>query len=212
MKRAVIFAGGTIADYSALPVSITNKDYIICADSGIVHCENMSLSADLWVGDFDSSDFDTYSKLDAACNAKVIRLNRMKDDTDTEYALDCAIERGYTKLVLVAGIGSRFDHSIANALLAEKYFDKGACLTIVNEKNAIRFAKNTSIDVSKGKFRYVSVIPLEDSVISCEGFLYPLCFEVLRRDSTRGISNELTKEKGIVTVHSGCALVVESID
>ena len=212
MKRAVVFGGGRIADYTSLCFTHQAGDYIICADSGIIHCEELGLKADLWVGDFDSCDFDTCINLPCARNVSIKRLNPVKDMSDTEYALDYAVQNGYDSLVLIGGIGTRLDHSLSNLYLTEKYFKIGIKLTVIDENNVISFVKNSSCLVTKSRFKYVSILPLEDCVVSCRGFYYNLSYEKLFRNSTRAISNELSDDTGTITIHDGSAFIIESID
>lgn len=212
MTKAVVFAGGTVSDYTMLPVRIDDADCIICADSGIVHCSLMRLKADVWVGDFDSSDFEEFSKLNAAKNAEIIRLNPMKDDTDTEFALDIAANRGYKEIVLIGGVGTRLDHSLANIFLMEKYFKLGVKLTIVNEHNIFNLSCNSTVTLRRNRMKYVSLLPLETVKVTNSGFLYPLKDEFLYRYSSRGISNEITEEYGSITTSGGCAIIIESVD
>ena len=212
MKRAVIFGGGQIREYDRLAYIPESNDYIICADSGIMHCQNLGLKADVWVGDFDSCDFDKCCKLNSAATAQIIKLNPIKDCSDVEYALDLATDLGYRNLLLIGGMGTRFDHTLSNLYLEEKYFERGSQLTIINENNTIRFIKNESLTVTKNKFKYISILPLEDSVVSCSGFHYNLRKEILYRHSTRSISNELAHESGNITIHNGSAFIIESMD
>lgn len=213
MSRAVVFCGGKIGDYTALPFSFRDDDYVVCADSGIEHCIELGKKVDLWVGDFDSADYSTYAECQLLKNAEIVRLNPQKDDTDTEHALDCVIGRGYDDLVLIGATGgSRFDHSLANVFVLEKYTKHNISLAMIDENNAIHLLKDGVLKIFKTQFKYVSILPLEKSVVSCEGFVYPLNNEVMFRSSTRGMSNELTDTQGTITVHSGCVLVVESKD
>ncbi len=212
MKRAVVFGGGRITDYTSLCFTHKDGDYIICADSGIIHCEKLGLKADLWVGDFDSCDFDTCKNLSCAKEAVIERLNPVKDMSDTEYALDYAVQNGYDTLILIGGIGSRLDHSLSNLYLTEKYFKMGIKLTVVDESNVINFVRNSSFLAAKSRFKYVSILPLEDCVVSCSGFCYNLSHEKLFRNSTRAISNELSDDAGTITIHDGSAFIIESID
>ena len=212
VSRAVIFAGGSVSDYDALRCHMQDCQFVVCADSGITHCNALGLCADLWVGDFDSSDFEELSALSAANGTHIIRLNPVKDDTDTEHALDCVLERGYRDIVLFGGIGTRLDHSIANVFLMEKALDKGAVLTIVNDKNILHFVRNETIILKRNSMKYVSILPLEDVVVSNFGFMYPLNNEKLYRASSRGISNEIIGNEASITISGGAALVIESVD
>ena len=212
MTKAVIFCGGTVYDYDAVSAYIDDKSYFICADAGIIHCNKLGIKADLWVGDFDSSDFNTYSKLPAAANAEVIRLNPMKDDTDTEYALDCALARGYKEILLIGAMGTRFDHSLINVFLMEKAAMNNASLIIANENNIIHYVNDSSIVINKSHMKYISVIPLDEVRVTNKGFMYPLNDEILYRNSSRGISNELLDEIGMIYIRGGSAVIIEAKD
>lgn len=212
MKKALVFSGGSISDYEKIIPCTKGDFYIICADSGVFHCLNLGLTPDLVVGDFDSSSYAELSNMDTLKTAEFIRLNPVKDDTDTQYALDCAVERGFKDILLIGAVGTRVDHSLANIFLLEKYSKIGVRVTILTENSLIRFLKNDTIHISRSKRKYVSLIPLSTVTASNEGFEYPLNREVLHRDSSRGISNVLINETGSITLESGCALICESED
>ncbi len=197
---------------SCMKSVIDNADYIICADSGIIHCHSLGLKADLWVGDFDSADYDKYETLPALSDAEIIRLNPIKDATDTEFALECAVKRGCNDISVIGAVGTRIDHSLANIFLMEKYSADNIRIRIINENNIIHFVSDSSIEISKGDMKYVSVLPLETVKVSNKGFIYPLDEEMLHRSSSRGISNELDGQRGIIKVSGGAALVIESKD
>ena len=75
---------------SDLTVTYNEKDfidsYVIGVDKGALYCLKNHIRMDLAVGDFDSvnnRDFDLINK-----ETKIIKLNSIKDDTDTEHALN----------------------------------------------------------------------------------------------------------------------------
>lgn len=214
MKRAVVIAGGSIENYGLMSREISADDYIICADSGIVHCEKMGFAANLIVGDFDSCDYDKIIKSPSACRARTERLIPEKEDTDAEHALMCAYRLGFDKVLLMGALGTRADHALSNIFMLEKLHSLGVSAEIINENNRIRFLKNEKITVSKDRYKYVSIVPLsaEAKGVSCCGFKYPLCNESLRRFSSRGVSNELLDESGTIEVCDGSVLVIQSRD
>ncbi|MDE5873282.1 MAG: thiamine diphosphokinase, partial [Lachnospiraceae bacterium] len=61
---------------------------------------------------------------------------------------------------------------------------------------------------------YVSLIPFTDKVtgITLNGFKYKLTDKTLVRNETIGISNEIEREEGFITLESGELLVIESKD
>ena len=100
----------------------------------------------------------------------------------------------------------------ANIFLMEKYIDKDIGIKIISDNNIIHFVKNSSVTLSKSQMKYVSVLPLENVHVSNKGFLYPLDNDLMCRNSSRGISNELIEQNGNISVSGGCALVIESKD
>ena len=212
MKRAVVFSGGSIGDYVNVLSYVRDDDFVVCADSGVYHCLKLGINVDLLVGDFDSTDFETACTHDLIKNSEVLKLNSMKDDTDTEHAIDVVLNRGYNEILVFAAVGTRLDHTISNIFLLEKYLDKNANITIISDNNIIHVLKNSSVTINKSIMKYVSVLPLDDVTVSNRGFLYPLTNELMHRSSSRGISNELTSDTGCITVENGCALVIESKD
>ncbi len=212
VKNAVVFAGGSVENPILIKELLPSVSLIICADSGVNHCENMGISAHIIVGDFDSADLECVRNMNCAENAEIIVLNPVKDDTDTEFSICKAMELGAKRIYLVGGLGTRLDHSLANIFLMEKCWKSGVELIILNEKNTIHYLANSSITLQKDRKKYYSVLPLEESVVSNKGFGYPLNKEILYRDSSRGVSNELVEDYGSITVHNGAVLVIESVD
>lgn len=214
MGRAVIISGGGISDYDLTAKWIKKSDCIICADSGIIHCDKMNLKADVWVGDFDSCKFSEYASCSAAQDSEIIKLKPEKDDTDTEFACIYAYKKGLDEILLVGGGGTRADHSLANIFLMEKMLDLSVKMMIENEHNRIRIVKNSALRIHKSRFKYVSLIPVSRVLngVSNLGFKYPLHNETMYRYETRGISNELLEEYGEISVKDGTALVAESVD
>jgi thiamine pyrophosphokinase len=56
-------------------------------------------------------------------------------------------------------------------------------------------------------------LPLTKSInISLTGFVYNLNHKTIIRGQSRGISNQISKTKAKITLHSGKALVIKSKD
>lgn len=212
MSKAVVISGGSISDYDIIKNLICDCEFIVCADSGSLHCDKLGLFADVIVGDFDSAAIEYVKSLSCAKKADFVALNPVKDDTDTEFAIDYAVSKGYKYIYIVAGIGTRFDHSLANVFLMEKYYDQGVKVVIINENNTLQLVKNATAYFEKNSRKYVSVLPLETVSVTNFGFKYPLCEEFLYRNSSRGISNELINHQGYITVKNGAAVIAETND
>lgn len=122
MSRFAILLGGDVEPTPRLYEQVADAR-VIAADSGIIHAAALGLSPQLWIGDFDSSDAAAM-----AANANVERtvFPSDKDKTDGELAIDAAIARGATALILVGAFGGpRCDHSFLHLTLAMRLAEAG---------------------------------------------------------------------------------------
>ena len=98
-----------------------NKDdfknsYVIGVDKGALFLHRNNIKMDLALGDFDSiteKEFELIKK-----DTKIIKLNKIKDDSDTEHALN--LVKNYDEIVILGGIqGKRIEHFYAILLYLE---------------------------------------------------------------------------------------------
>jgi len=211
--RAVVIANGEVRDYRLLKTNIKADDFIICADGAIIHCIKMDIVPHLWIGDFDSCDFNSYiNKYPFLRDVRLVRLNPEKDVTDTHAACDIAIDSGYDEILILAGIGTRFDHSLSNVHLLEYLLDSGISASVSNENNTIRLFRNT-ITINSDK-KYLSLIPLDANVkvLKTSGLKYPMQNLNFKRCISLGVSNEIVNDKATIEIEGGLVLSVESDD
>lgn len=109
--RGIIFTGGLQPDTSFLEPWIAPYGFVVAADSGLVACERLGISADLVLGDMDSLGDRTL--LDKYPPDKKRIWDADKDYSDTELALLAMAERGIDDVTLVGGDGGRMDHFFA---------------------------------------------------------------------------------------------------
>lgn len=203
--RAVIFAGGRISDYTYIKSLLKEDDYVITADSGFAHVKKMELYPDVMIGDMDSVK-DEY-------NAKeVIKLDVMKDETDTEAAVRVALEKGADSILILGAIGSRADHTMANILLLKMLYDMKVDALLLNENNEIRFF-DKEISVCGVKGDTISIIPMSDLIgVYTKGLFYKLTGDTLKFGTSRGVSNVMTDITCNVKAESGYGLIIKSRD
>lgn len=109
IKKCLIISGAPESEIEYYNDYVDGR-FVISADSGYNKCKKLGIKPDLIIGDFDSSDVpDT--------DIKTIILPVRKDDTDTFFAVKYAIKQGFNDLVILGGIGSRFDHTYCNVWL-----------------------------------------------------------------------------------------------
>lgn len=207
MKCIAIVAGGKLAK-QFLP-DIAHGDYVIGVDRGAYWLIRNGIVPDVAIGDFDS----VRSSELRAIKQKVKRVKiypKAKDYTDTELALTHAIKLRPREVVIYGAAGSRLDHVMATVYLLEKLGGKGL---IRDERNEVRLVCGQMTVLNDARYRYVSLLPVDEEIeVTLKGFHYNVSRAVIGRGVTRGVSNELTGEKGTITLHRGRALVIRSRD
>lgn len=214
--RVVIISGGHINDAFAVEW-LEKKEYdcMIAADSGMDFLHRNGLVPDIIAGDFDSVKSESLAYFQGLNDVQVIKLNPMKDDTDTEFVIREAIRRGATEIRVLGATGTRLDHVLANVYLLGIGIEEGISIELVDEHNRIRMIDD-SIEIEKVKQfgSFVSVLPVKGDAkgVTLQGMKYPLDQVDVACFSSLGVSNEIVEEKARVSVQEGCLLVIESRD
>lgn len=209
--RSIIISNGSF-NINTLKKVKKSTDIIICADGGANHIYGSDILPDMIVGDLDSLTPDALEYYKKS-NILFHKFSSKKDNTDTELAINFAVDEGVRELILLGSTGTRLDHTLANIMLLEKLFKRNINARIIDEHNEI-YVIDSSIEVRNEKDTFVSFIPLFEECrgVTMKGFKYPtdnLNFEL---GSTMGISNEVESDKGIIEISSGIALVIKSRD
>ncbi|MCK9907229.1 hypothetical protein MXD63_45440, partial [Frankia sp. Cpl3] len=61
----------------------------------------------------------------------------MKDLTDTEMALQWALERNPREILFLGALGTRFDHTLSNVHLLRRGLQAGISCRILDERNEV---------------------------------------------------------------------------
>jgi thiamine pyrophosphokinase len=209
--HVVIFAGGTLRPGKAFDAAVGSADMFIAADSGAETALQYSCTPRIVVGDFDSLDASFVEDLSKR-GSEIRRAAVEKDETDTELAVQVAIEEGATRITLTGALGgARFDHTMANILLLAGF--EGVPITIVDGPSTcwlVRGPGSSAIDGQVGDL--VSLLPLtgDASGIRTKGLYYALKGETLSFGRPRGVSNVLIEEHAEVSVEGGMLLVIHT--
>lgn len=204
-----VVTNGNIDDENILRSVLSSSDYVICADGAAKYFMDINVKPDLLVGDLDSIDASTLewvkkSKID------IKQFPVKKDMTDTELAIEYAINMSPNVITLIGAIGSRMDHSLANIMLLYKIHKVGIRARIVNEVNDIAITDCTlHIDGRIGQT--ISIIPIGGDAkgVSLIGLEYKLLDQDIALGSSLGISNMFREERAIITVDKGTLLVIK---
>ncbi len=206
--RALIIAQAPLTNRRTLRRLASAAGLVIAADGGTRAARAAGVVPHLILGDLDSLDPGTRRW---ANTHRILRrvFPRAKDATDTELALGEAKRRGAREVWLYGTVGGRLDHGLANVLLlfAARRLGLGARLT---DGRASAWLVGRHAEVHGHRGDTVSLIPLSSQVrgISTIGLRYPLRRGVLRRGTTRGMSNEMIASPAQVRAASGDLLLV----
>ncbi|MDE7263154.1 MAG: thiamine diphosphokinase [Anaeroplasmataceae bacterium] len=176
--------------------------YIIGVDEGALVALRNGISLDVAIGDFDSVDEEDLNYIRS--KTQVIQLPEHKNDTDTGAALKLC--KDATRIIILGGIqGKRIEHFIANLMLMETHHN-----VEMLDNNSHMYIMDSSFSIKKTEYKFISFFALQDTMISLEGFSYPLTNYSLKNTDPLTISNELKESRGIVTIKGGCVLVIQS--
>ena len=242
MIDTIIVSGGDIQSDFALYFLKKNIEKagrenirLIAADRGLEFFLDYLILPDVVIGDFDSLSEDGKNFLEMQSEdipyggmlewklqkgegkvVEVVRLRPEKDDSDTQSAMNYAIQNGAKEIVILGVTGNRVDHLMANfglLILAQK---QGAEVVLADRYNYMKLISSGTILKKSEQFgKYVSFFPLGGDVtgLTLEGFKYPLDkYHLTTADSGLTVSNEISEEYAKVTYESGTLLMIMSRD
>ncbi|NLM09719.1 MAG: thiamine diphosphokinase [Clostridiaceae bacterium] len=210
--NVLVVGSGTVESTEIIEEYSKTSDLIICADGGSRYLNQAGIKPHILVGDFDSIDPEM-KKFYQNNNVEIIKFPKQKDYTDMELALDIAVEKGGTRIIIAGATGTRLDHTLSNIQLLHKLADAGAEGVIVNSNNYI-YLITDQIELQKKEGFYLSLIPATPKVegITTKGLAYPLKDAVMVMGTGLGISNEFTSDRAEVTIKKGRLYAIVSRD
>ena len=116
MKDVIIVSGGNIQRDFALDFLKKNKTEkvdLIAADRGVEFFKGTDWQPEVAVGDFDSLSAEGALYLQGLRETEIMRLKPEKDDSDTQSAVNFAIDRGAERITILGATGNRIDHLMA---------------------------------------------------------------------------------------------------
>jgi len=204
--KALILAGGVVHPSPRLSMLLEGVGLVIAADGGLRHCKALEVTPDLLVGDLDSVRED----MRAAWPDLPVEVHRPdKDDLDLELAIDAALSRGATHVLVVGAAGGRLDQTLAAALVAGRYAEAGQRVDLLDgEHETYALAAGTSRSWHLPRGTTFSVLALGDPArVDVHGAAFPLRDAALPRGVGLGVSN-VARSEVTVGVRVGLALVI----
>ena len=206
--RAFIYTGGSVRT-EHITEHPKAEDLRIAADSGYHTAKALGERLDLLLGDFDS-----IGALPRDEEAEIRRVPAEKDYTDTQLAVEIAIERGAEEIILIGGLSGRLDHTLSTLAILEDIHARGLHGYITDGQSRAHYLKSSSTLVARSAYKYLSLIAADEVVkgVEVEGCKYPLKKATLRRRTQFAISNEITGNVAFIAVKKGGVYVIESRD
>ncbi|MBQ8860537.1 MAG: thiamine diphosphokinase [Ruminococcus sp.] len=204
MKRCVIVGGADINNYEYIESRLSEDDFVVFCDSGLKHLEYLQVTPGLIVGDFDSHK-------NPNLDVETIVLPCEKDDTDTVYAVNEAIKRGFDEFLLIGVIGGRLDHTLGNVsilLHLESLGKKGKIIDDYSEMEIVS-KEPAFIDDSYAFFSLLNITGTAKGV-TIRNAKYPLDNAEITCEYQYAVSNEVISGKiAEVFVQNGKALLIK---
>ncbi|MFR7989839.1 MAG: thiamine diphosphokinase [Anaerovoracaceae bacterium] len=189
-----------------ISIDFSRFDTVICADGGLLVADRLGLTPDILIGDFDS--------VEQPKEREVIKLPAEKDMTDSEAAIDLAVSQGYDHIVVLGGLGGRFDHTMGNIGILSKYCGKLSHLALTDGQNYVFMASPGRVTIPRGDYTYLGVISYGGAAksVTLKGVKYPLTDYLLSDSTTLGVSNEIIEETAEISFTEGKLLLILSRD
>ena len=130
MKTCCVFCAG---GFDALAEPLEDA-FVIAADGGLKHLQQLNIPPDVIIGDFDSLGYTPK-------DARVFPVE--KDDTDSMLAVRHGLREGCRRFILYGSLdGPRLDHTVANLQTLLFLAHNGATGTLVGKDHLVTVVKN----------------------------------------------------------------------
>ena len=206
--RAFIYTGGSVRT-EFITEHPKADDLCIAADSGYHTAMALGERIDLLLGDFDS-----IGSVPRDGGFEIQQVPAEKDYTDTQLAVDIAMERGADEIIIIGGLSGRLDHTLSTLAILEDMRARGLHGYITDGQSRAHYLKSSSTLVARSSYKYLSLIAADEVVkgVDIEGCKYPLKRATLRRRNQFAVSNEITGNVAFIAVKKGGVYVIESRD
>jgi len=189
MKTVLIVANGNSNSKLFYQKLSKKVDFIIGVDGGAGKLIKCGITPDLAVGDFDSIGHDELNLLKEK-GVNILQFPEDKDYSDTELAIDVALEKHFNIFILSGMLYGRIDHMLFNVSLLYMLLKKEKDACILEEKEEIYITSGKKkIKTKKGST--VSLYPMTSIVqgVKTFGLKYQLNGKALFKGKTLTLSN-----------------------
>lgn len=184
------------------------RDLLIAADGGFMHCLKHGFRPDIWVGDADSFDMEALEGFEG----EILKLPVEKDATDILVAVKLALEMGIRHFEIYGAFGGRIDHTVANIKILSYIAENGGRGFLYGRAEMLTVIKNSGISFPKEATGNVGVFALGDRCtgVSIRGLKYELADGVINESDSFACSNYFIGVPSCITVDEGKLLIALS--
>lgn len=201
----VVLNGFEKQDEEVLKSFISPQIDLFAADGGANLLYRLKLLPVAVYGDLDSIEPKGLLWLQEE-KVEIKKFSPIKDASDGEIIFE-ALEKEYQRIYVVGALGKRWDHSLVNLFLLER-FPK---LIFITAQEQIQLAQSgDTVFFNEMVQKRVSVLPLtQEAVLSFEGFLYGKHHLRLERFRSQGLSNEVVTLAASIMVEAGKIIIIQ---
>ena len=199
MKKCLIFCA---AEFDRLAAPMKDGDYILAADGGLRHLNQLNIVPNGIIGDFDSLGY-------VPEGAQVFPVE--KDDTDAMLAARKGLELGYQEFLFYGALdGPRLDHTVSNFQTLQFLADHGAKGYLIGRDYIVTVIKEETVEFPAEAEGILSLFCLGPDAegITLENLHYPLKNGTLTSGFPLGVSNHFIGKSAKITVKNGSLLAL----
>jgi thiamine pyrophosphokinase len=204
--KGILFIGGEGPEFKYIKSHLADADLIIAADSGYDNAKKINVSPDIIIGDMDS--ISNINDLSGYNSENIIKVERDKDETDTELAIKYLKDHNFNEIIIVGGGGGRMDHFLAIVLLFDREFSPDIWYSHNTRFQKISGSNKLPTEIGK----LVSFFPTGKGVcrMISRGLKWPLTDLIWRRGDM-GISNIATENVIYIKMLEGSLIMVNEL-
>ena len=202
MGRCIIVGAG---EFSLSSWCYEEGDYLIAADGGYDHLQEIGITPDMLIGDMDSIRLNHLAQ-----EIQVKRLPVEKDDTDMLAAIKEGLRLGYREFHLYGTLGGeRMDHSLANIQCLLYLYNRSAKGILYGVHDRVELLCNDKIYYPASMKGIFSVFALfgDAKGVTEQGLKYSLQDATVNMEFPIGISNEFIGQESMISVKEGKLLI-----
>ena len=199
MNKCIIFCA---AGFENLAAPIGPEDYVLAADGGLRHLEQLKIRPNGIIGDFDSLGY-------VPEGAEVFPVE--KDDTDAMLAAKKGLELGFREFLFYGSLdGPRLDHTVANFQSLQYLAERDATGYLVGNTQMVTVLRNGKLTFPAecGGILSVFCMGADATGVTIRGAQYELENGTLSAGFPLGVSNHFVGKEVTVAVKNGSLLVL----